>query len=285
MSLRNLRYFRFNSAHVRDVLRRLYVPGNPYPVWFGPLRGLSLYYEETITFHATLGLLDMETFELLRRVFLVGGLLPANAIIADVGSNIGYYTLWFSQVAARAGQIYAFEPNPATAATLRSNLEINEIGNTEVVESACGDRVGTIDFFVAPDPHCSSLHSSWAGADGRKITASVTTLDEFFAPASHRLPPHFIKIDIEGGGTFALPGCSRIFSQNRPFVLVESHNPQEDRAISEVLCNFDYLGYRLADRTWVTKPEADYTDPDGVRGTLLLIPAEHHARVCARLRS
>ncbi|HWE52162.1 MAG TPA: FkbM family methyltransferase [Bryobacteraceae bacterium] len=279
MNLRNLRYLRFNSSTARDILQHFYTPGKSYPVWFGPLRGMSLHYDRSVNFHAVLGLWDPETFELLMRVFVAGGLLPRDAVIADVGSNIGYYALWFARRAADAGRIYAFEPNPDVLVTLRGNLERNGIENVEVVESACGDHAGTVEFFLAPHHHCSSLHADWAGEGSRSVTADMTTLDEFFAPGSRRPAPRFIKIDIEGGGTFALPGCRRIFSEDRPFVLIESHTPLEDQAISDVLCTFNYHGYRLGDRAWVTKPEAVFPDAEGVRGTLLLIPSEHRARV------
>jgi len=277
MNLRKLRYLNFNWSAVRTILQSVYSPGKAYPVWFGPLRGMSLFYHSSITFHAVLGLLDAETFEILHRVFITGGLLPKNATVADVGSNIGYYTLWLSQAVA-AGNVYAFEPNPDTLAVLRSNLELNAVGNVEVVDSACGDRSDSVDFFIGSNHHCSSLHAAWAGGE-RKITAKMTSLDDFFAPGSDREAPRFIKIDIEGGGTFALPGCHRIFSEDRPFVLIESHTPDEDKAISDVLCNLKYCGYRLSDRAWVTKPDAIFPDKDGVRGTLLLVPAEFRTRV------
>ncbi len=89
----------------------------------------------------------------------------------------------------------------------------------------------------------------------------MTTLDTFFAPDTGRPTPHFIKMDIEGGGTFALPGCGRILAENRPFVLIESHTPDEDRAISNVLCGFNYRGYRLDDRRWVrSQPRSTPTE-------------------------
>lgn len=107
----------------------------------------------------------------------------------------------------------------------------------------------------------------------------MTTLDAFFAPGSGRRPPGFIKVDIEGGGTVALPGCQRIFADTRPFALIASHTPAEDRAISDVLCKFGYGANRLTDQMWVQKPNAIYPEKEGVWGTLLLIPAEHHSRV------
>jgi hypothetical protein len=109
----------------------------------------------------------------------------------------------------------------------------------------------------------------------------MTTLDAFFSPETTRQAPAFIKIDIEGGGTSALPGCRRILREVRPFILIESHTPDEDRAISNVLCESNYSGYRLNNRKWVEKPRATYPDEDGVWGTLLLIPEERRARVTA----
>ena len=102
------------------------------------LRGSSLFYDRSINFHAVLGLWDPETFELLRRIFITGGLLPKNAVVADVGGNIGYYTLWFAQFAVEAGRVYAFEPNPEAFAMLRRYARSNNIRLTDVAQ-------GTVD--------------------------------------------------------------------------------------------------------------------------------------------
>jgi hypothetical protein len=131
------------------------------------------------------------------------------------------------------------------------------------------------------------LHADWANSrDGRaqKTTVVVTTLDAFFNHETGRQPPAFIKIDIEGGGTLALPGARRLFAENRPFCLIESHTPAEDRAISNLLRNFDYRGYRLDDHRWVLNPENTHPDPHGVWGTLVLVPAEYYSVVSDLLR-
>src|SRR5262245_463959 len=250
---RNVRYLRFNSALARGMLRLYYRPGKAYRMWFGPLRGMKLQYDHHINFHSVLGLWDTETLNLLERVFVKSGLLPKDSIIADVGANIGYYTLWFSKIAASAGKVFSFEPNAGVLRILRTNLDLNHVDNAMVVEAACGDSTGTADFYVAAHHHCSSLHADWANSDGQaqKMAVAVTTLDEFFNHETGRHPPAFIKIDIEGGGTQALPGARRLFAENRPFCLIESHTPEEDRTISNLLQASDYRGYRLSDHRWV----------------------------------
>jgi FkbM family methyltransferase len=254
-------------------------------MWFGPLRGLKLQYDHDVNFHSILGLWESETFELLNRVFVQSDLLRKDSVIADVGANIGYYSLWFSKIAASAGKVYAFEPNAGVLQILRTNLDLNHVNNTTIVEAACGDSTGTVDFYVAAHHHSSSLDADWANSDGpaQKMTVAVTTLDAFFSHESGRPPPAFIKMDIEGGGTRALPGACDLFAESRPFCLIESHTPEEDRAISNVIRKFDYRGYRLNDRRWVINPENTYPDPHGVWGTLLLAPAEYYSVVSQRL--
>ena len=183
--------------------------------------------------------------------------------------------------AASAGKVFAFEPNASVLQILRTNLDLNHVDNAVVVEAACGDSTGTTDFYVAAHHHSSSLHADWANSDGpaQKTTVVVTTLDAFFNHETGRHPPAFIKIDIEGGGTHALPGARRLFAENRPFCLIEFHTPEEDRAISNLLRNFDYRGYRLNDHRWVLNPENTHPDPHGVWGTLVLAPADT-TRLC-----
>ena len=73
----------------------------------------------------------------------------------------------------------------------------------------------------------------------------------------------------------------RILREARPLVLVESHMPDEDRAISNVLTRHRYDGYRLNTKSWIVKPEAVHPEPDGVWGTVLLVPKERRAALAA----
>jgi FkbM family methyltransferase len=283
MNLRDIRYGRFNSVLARHLLGLFYRAGQAYRIRLGPLRGLRMRYDSSVNFHAILGLWDTETFRLLDRVFVASGLLAKDSVLVDVGGNIGYYTLWLSRVAGERGFVYSFEPSHDVVRVLRDNIDLNKMTNIEVIESACGDHVGTTEFFLSSHHHSSSIHAKWAGVEqgARRTEVAMTTLDAFFAAKTGRRFPAFIKFDIEGGGTQALPGCRQLFREARPFVLIESHMPEEDRAISNVLCEFNYSGYRLNNRKWVRKPDAIHPEADGIWGTILLVPAESHPRVAA----
>jgi FkbM family methyltransferase len=287
ITIRDLRYARFNSSVARSALALFYRSGHAYRLCFGPLRGLQMHYDSSVNFHSILGLWDTDTLSFLDAVLIKSGLLAKDAVAADVGANIGYYSMWLSTVAVGGGQIYSFEPNPDVAACLSKNLKLNNINNAKIIDMACGDHLGTTDFFIADHHHASSIHAAWAGRESgtaRKITVPVTTLDAFFAPQTGHRPPAFIKIDIEGGGTHALPGCRNILSDVRPYILIESHTVDEDRAISNVLTQFNYRGYRLTDRKWVEKAEAVHPDKNGVWGTLFLTPREWSAPVEAAIK-
>ena len=180
-------------------------------------------YDVSVNFHAILGLWDTETFRLLDRVFVTSGLLAKDSVVVDVGGNIGYYTIWLCTVAAERGFVYSFEPSPYAVQFLRDNIDLNNLTNVEVIKSACGNHVGTTEFFLSSHHHSSSIHAEWAGVErgARKTIVAMTTLDAFFAEETKGRLPAFIKFDIEGGGTDALPGCRQLFREARPFVLIE----------------------------------------------------------------
>jgi hypothetical protein len=84
-----------------------------------------------------------------------------------------------------------------------------------------------------------------------------------------------VKIDIEGAADSALPHCQQVILSERPFFLIESHSLKEDAAIGAVMRNFSYCGYRTTNNRWVLRLDRVYPDPDGVWGTVLLVPKEH----------
>jgi hypothetical protein len=73
--------------------------------------------------------------------------------VADGGANLGYYTLLASKLVGAEGQVFAFEPVPATAAALRRNLEASECTNAKVVEAGLATSTGSVALnLFAGDP-------------------------------------------------------------------------------------------------------------------------------------
>ena len=77
--------------------------------------------------------------------------------IIDVGANLGLFSL----IMARRypdRPIYAVEPNPSTATTLRSNIQRNLASNVHAHQSAIADQIGEILFCTRENARaCASL--------------------------------------------------------------------------------------------------------------------------------
>ncbi len=276
MNIRKLFYFKFNSSLLRNILSLRFREDHFYKIPFGAIKGTKLYYRKDINFHATMGVWEKESMQALNRVFYRFGLNQPDKVIADVGANIGYYSLFFSKYLDPSSQIFAFEPSSSILPVLRKNLMINNVSNVKVLDLAVADHTGRDEFFIGEHHHQSSLLGDFAenAIKGTKTVVATTTLDYYFEQFNQGRYPDLIKMDIEGGGIYALKGCINCLTQKRPFILMESHNPAEDHAVSHVLLQYNYEAFRVLSKQWVKHKDAGYTDPYGVWGTMLLMPAE-----------
>ncbi|WP_146590877.1 FkbM family methyltransferase [Puniceibacterium confluentis] len=147
-------------------------------------------------------------------------------ICIDLGANVGQHT---RTMAAHAGMVYAFEPDPWTAARLRENLA--DLGNVTVIEAAAGTENGSTALFRTAefnaDPEMQSQSSSIVAEKRNVDTAhpvKVQVLD--FTAFLEALDSDIavLKMDIEGAEVALLeklfdhPVLSRI-----GHVFVETH--------------------------------------------------------------
>lgn len=284
--LRQIRNVQVNSSVARAMLGCYYADGKVYTIPFGPLRGFKLRYHQRINYHAMLGLWEPENFRYLSKLLIHGGLLRPDSVVCDVGANIGLFSLWLSRRCVPAGRVYAFEAAPDTFETLQDTISLNGASNIHLEHRACTNRCGPVEFFIGFHHHVSSLNADWAAGErgsARAVVVDGITLDEFFYGAEPHPAPAFIKMDIEGGGVYALAGCERCVQKGRPFFLMESHTPAEDQSISDLITRHAYQAFRITNQKWVTVPTAVHPNPDGVWGTLFLCPAERYASVAAIL--
>ena len=141
------------------------------------------------------------------------------AIVLDVGANVGAYTLLFAQWAGRSGRVFAFEPSPAAARSLRTHLALNALQNVEVIEAAVCDREGAALLYNEESCGTSSLIGS--AARRRPVTVRTMTIDGFCDERS--LTADVVKIDIEGAEIEALRGARRTLAAEPTAAFVEFH--------------------------------------------------------------
>ncbi|UTD26532.1 FkbM family methyltransferase [Bradyrhizobium sp. WD16] len=126
--------------------------------------------------------------------------LAPDALIADIGANIGLTAIIFARLVPR-GRVFAFEPSPETAAFLRQNIELNGLRNVTVVEAALGDAKGTVRFNHAEVFSAGSRVVSEGG-----IEVPALSLDDFCVQNGVRFD--FLKIDTEGYEPWVLTGLT-----------------------------------------------------------------------------
>ena len=134
-------------------------------------------------------------------------------IIIDIGANIGYYTIFFSRIAAL---VYAFEPDPTNYSLLIKNIQANKITNVIAEQKAVSNNNGVayleLDKFNTAGNYITNKNTKTA------IPVNMIKLDDYIQKAD------FIKMDIEGAETLALMGMKRILENPNLKMLIE-YNP------------------------------------------------------------
>lgn len=186
-------------------------------------------------------------------------------ICLNIGANIGLYALQWSRWSK--GTLYAFEPNPAAAQTMRRHLRLNKITSVEVIQAAVGAETGRATLYACGPDEIARLESPnpIAGDAARPISVNITTIDEFCV--QRNVKPNWIVMDIEGFEIAALEGARETILTHRPRLIVEMHpaiwpsSANTTRAQAEAL---------LSDLELKCEPIQGQRDPLGEYGQVLL---------------
>lgn len=151
--------------------------------------------------------------------FFARTLKPGMRVI-NVGANYGYYTMLFADSVTRSGRVLAVEPNPAAARLLRQSVDLNGFGGqTEVVETALGDRDGQARLLVPRhEPKNAYIADDEPGADIVAHTVAVTRLDSL---AERLGSVDLVKIDAEGAETAIVAGMVGLLRNRPPAIVLE----------------------------------------------------------------
>lgn len=169
------------------------VPGRP------PIE-LVDYYDEFLWYYPQCELATKEWF--VNRV-------QEDWCILDIGANIGYYSILFSQLAPR-GHVYAIEPDATTLEKLRRNLKHHEVQNVTVLNYAVGKATGMIE---------DNIYNLWGTPPSRKSYPFITVDALVKEKALNRIDA--IKIDVDSFDFDVLQGARETLVQHNPCVVVE----------------------------------------------------------------
>jgi FkbM family methyltransferase len=153
-------------------------------------------------------------------------LLPANALVFDVGANVGTMTAIFAALGAK---VVAVEPNPDCAKHIERATSRDAV---QVLQAAVGEQDGFAELKISDrKDKMSSLSPAWreavskenqdyAGMWNRTLSVPMVTLDSLIRRFGS---PSYIKVDVEGYEDQVLSGLSSCppllsFEFNRVFL-------------------------------------------------------------------
>ena len=163
--------------------------------------------------------------------------------ILDIGANIGYNTMMFSDY----GPVVSFEP------VFHKIVELNVKSNAlrygvQVIPCALSDEK-TISTIHIPSRGCeSNTLVNYGGASfnlgddmrGEGINAYCKRLDDIYTGT-----PSFVKIDVEGHELKVLKGAEETLKKHTPTVLIEIHDFSEDNEVHKFMMS---LGYSMPEK-------------------------------------
>lgn len=141
-------------------------------------------------------------------------LLRAGDLMLDIGANVGSYTVLGAGVARAT--VWAFEPDPATMAHCRRNVELNQLEGRVVLHTlALGEEDGEVPFTIGND----TVNRIAEATDAHSRTVRMRTLDTMVGQSE----PLLIKLDVEGAEERVLAGAGQTLARpGLKVVLIET---------------------------------------------------------------
>jgi FkbM family methyltransferase len=156
----------------------------------------------------------------------LGSRFAPGKVFADVGANVGAYTL---RAMSRGMKVYPFEPNPENVKLLKRNAEINHLP-VQVQEFALGSSEGTANL--------SQNGATSRISDMMGVSVPVRTLDSFGLQQVDLL-----KVDVEGYELEVFKGARETLARCHPDIMIEMHHwigAEAEAALFNILLENDY---------------------------------------------
>ncbi|MGH9164685.1 MAG: FkbM family methyltransferase [Acidimicrobiales bacterium] len=215
---------------------------------------------------------------------MVLSLVEPGATVYDIGANVGWYSLRIATTFPDV-TVLAFEPVPATFATLAANIAANACANVTAHNLGFSDHNGTASFFVDASLAVNASladHSTGAGpgsgSGSEEVTCTIRRLDDFVADTVGGVD--LIKCDVEGAELLVFRGGLSTIRHHRPAIVAEmlrkwsapfGYHPNE---IIELLADVGYRCFSFRDGGLA---EFLTMDDSTVDTNFVFLHAERHA--------
>jgi FkbM family methyltransferase len=179
--------------------------------------------------------------------------IPADAVIMDVGANVGSMTFRFARVASK-GHVYAFEPTDYAHTKLLKNISLNPQFAARITPFQCfladqNSRKHQMKAYASwkVDGSTANMHPLHGGVIKPADAVPAVTLDHFCLDNGIQRVD-LIKIDTDGHEYKVLKGARKTIKKYLPFVVFEIGRyvlNEQQIEFEQVYDYFENLGYSL----------------------------------------
>lgn len=181
-----------------------------------------------------------------RDVLIADHLVSPGDTVLDIGASLGSFSRFLAKRVGANGQVYAFEPIPATYDFLRNNMRKLRLTNVECVNFALSNAEKA-ETMVIPTyrwgQECwydAQVKRADANPKWRQFEVKSRTLDSFFAGKGSIPKVSFIKCDANFHELAVLEGALETIRASHPAMLIEV-NPNPDDPQSSAFATFELL--------------------------------------------
>lgn len=164
--------------------------------------------------------------------------------VADLGANVGLYTMFLASLVGSNGIVYSCEPIHENFQILESVTRKTNLTNVRLFRAALGSRPGLRDMIIPVRDEFTfagyyQAHFLEGAENGQAEEVKVLTLDELW---SNGVIDHldFVKCDVEGAELDILSGGLSLIKAQLPGWLMEVSRPTS----YAVFQAFKELGYQ-----------------------------------------
>jgi FkbM family methyltransferase len=159
----------------------------------------------------------------------LSALVPAGKLAIDAGANVGAYSYW---IARSAGEVVAFEPQPALA----KRLAASGVHGLTVHNVALSDADGVAELHVPRSRGEASLRTLDVPVETVQVPRN--TLDSF-----ELANVGFFKIDVEGHEEPLLHGAEETLRRSSATVYIEIEERHNPGGLARIITWLADLGY------------------------------------------
>lgn len=175
--------------------------------------------------------------------------------VYDLGADIGYFTLFFSDLVGETGKVLAFEPNVQSYQRLLSNIEMNQKTNIILYPLAVSEHDGVSHFNVSVIDRASALANPtittilkepvyrWTS---KVLEVETVTVDTWVLEKANPVP-QLVKIDVEGAEIMVIRGMERVIARYKPILAISLHSISiAEQVISILQQTYDIRSFNSA---------------------------------------